>query len=267
MIDTEIDWARIAKPQPDGYDTLTMGRFMYDRWHWKKSHPTSGAMTLVAGQVEVCPDPYKYHSPYCQDSLATPEELEVIDRHLAAWPDGYASLSKFLDQFWPKRWEGQGRGGSSGHHVLSERQQQTNVFVTVNDPEGCAEGIYHEVGHLRLEAIGMNINDHDGRLISNPIEDLYDSPVRKDVRRPMCAVIHGLYAWMMLSENDVWCASTVSKIEAAQYLRLNIPKIAEGIEEVERYVQPTGIGEPFIQSMMDWAKDIVVRGNQILADV
>jgi HEXXH motif-containing protein len=139
------------------------------------------------------------------------------------------------------------------------------VFVTVNDPQGCAAGIYHEVGHLRLETCGLNIDDHDGRLITNPIEDLFDSPVRKDVKRPMCAVIHGLYAWLMLTENDLWCADRISAADACSYLRPNLPKLREGIVEVERYAQPTVIGDVFLGGMMTWARDIVARGEKVLA--
>ena len=264
--DQRIDWARIAKPQPDAYDSAVLGRSLADRWRWTKGVPGPGAVTLVNGHVTVTADPYRYTAKNMADTTVTRAELDEIDRHLAAWPDGYANMGLFLDEFWPKRSpRGFGTGSCSSHRPLNASTRITNVYVTVDNPQGCAEGIYHEVGHLRLEALGLNINDHDGRLITNVIDALYDSPIRRDKQRPMCAVMHGLYAWMMLSENDLWCAAGLSPELSRQYLSVNVPKIAKGIAEVERYAQPTRIGEPFLAGMMAWAKDIVARGTEVIA--
>lgn len=262
----QIDWARVAQPQPDGYDSAVIAELLQKRFGWVKASRTDSV--LVGGDVAVAPCPFKYQSEYMLDASADVQldELAAVDKYLAAWPDGYLMLGKFLDEFWPMRMDGVGRGSSSGHQPMNswnDAFRRTAVYVTTTDPEGCATGVYHEVGHLRLEALGMDIDDHDGRLITNPIEDLYDSPVRKDVQRPMCAVIHGLYAWIMLSECDLWCADTISSADAAHYLRNNIPKIENGILEVERYVQPTPNGAIFISSMLDWARDVVQRGRAI----
>lgn len=275
MLDDQIDWARMAKPQPDGYDSDVMAALLQDRWQWSRAMPGPEALTLVGGTVAVVQDPYRVRSKDFADAFAdvTTTELAAIDQYLAAWPAGYVALAKFLDQFWPKRFlGGWGRGSCSGHHAIDETTRVTNVFVTVSDPQGCAEGIYHEVGHFRLETLGMNIDDHDGRLITNPITDGYTSPVRRfaedgktPITRPMCAVIHGLYAWLMLSENDLWCAEQISASAASVYLRQNLPKISDGIAEIERYAQPTPRGEPFLSGMLAWARDIVDRGERVLA--
>ncbi|MBI4521692.1 MAG: hypothetical protein HY701_12700 [Gemmatimonadetes bacterium] len=248
-----------------------IGEALHTRTGWVKTAPAS-ALTLVKGTVAVARDPFNYSGDVMLDAFddVLSSELEEADRRLAAWPDGYASLAGFLDEFWPKRMpEGFGRGSCSGHQMVpswTEAFRRTAVYVTVTDPQGCAEGVYHEVGHLRLEALGMNIDDHDGTLITNPIEELYVSPVRKDCKRPMCAVIQALYSWLILTEGDLWCASRISREEARPYLTQNLPKIEEGIGEVERHVRTTPDGAVFIASMMDWARDIVTRGTALLTE-
>jgi hypothetical protein len=88
-------------------------------------------VTLVGGRVEVSPDPYRSSTAHFRDaSDVTAPELAAIDRHLAAWPDGYASLAAFLDQFWPKRAIAMSRGSCSGHHALDETCRVTNVMCS-----------------------------------------------------------------------------------------------------------------------------------------
>src|SRR3990167_4406497 len=110
--------------------------------------------------------------------------------------------------------------------------------VTTYDPQGCAQGIYHEVGHLRLESLGMHIEGHDNRLILNGPEELYDSPVRFDKQRPMEACIHGLYAWIIFTENDLAVAKW-DQTGTCTYLAQNVSKIEKGIVEVETHVVTT----------------------------
>lgn len=265
-----IDWTRMAKPQDDGYDSDVIVALLAPRFGWA---PSNGG-SFVGGRVRVVADPFNNRSEFMLNVFAdvTPAEIVAVDRMLAAWPAGYGWLGTFLDEFWPKRMvrngglSFEGRGSCSGHQALNSWNEDFHrmaVYVTVNDPQGCAEGIYHEAGHLRLEVFGLNIDDHDGFLITNAPEELYDSPVRKDCKRPMCAVIHGLYAWMMLTESDLWCIQ--SGVGDSVPLKVNLPKIEEGILEVERYVRTTAAGDAFMAGLLDWAKDIVARGHVVLA--
>ena len=44
----------------------------------------------------------------------------------------------------------------------------------------------------------------------------------------------------------------------------NLPKIQNGIAEVERHVRTTPAGKLFISHMLDWGRDIVARGEAAL---
>lgn len=271
-----IDWKRFPKPQEDGYDTWVINKFLNEKYGWTHSAPPS-THRLCNGRVAVLNDPRgrilgSVKTPgadNCAD-IITSEQVQTIDRHLAAWSEGYASIGNFLEVFYPKSYNLAGpgfRGSSSGHLALDQGAPKVNVDVTINDPEGCSAGIYHEVAHNRLEAIGMDINFHDGRLIENRADELYDSPVRYDQKRPMCAVIHGLYAWVMLTESDYWCGRNINAKDACEYyMSWHVPQIEWGLEEVRKYVRPTPEGMPFVDALLEWSDDLVTRSKALLVE-
>ena len=182
----------------------------------------------------------------------------------------------FLDEFWPKwvGWLGDaGRGCTSGHFEIGNIEKaprhmhnfiKTAVYVSINNMQGCAEGIYHEVGHARLEALGLGIDNHDGMLILNTPNELYNSPIRKDKQRPMSAVIQAIYSWIIFSENDIQCASIPNNLEeSANYLIGNLPKIEDGLAEIRSHVKCTAQGIDFMDGYFEWGEDVVVRGKKI----
>jgi hypothetical protein len=282
-----IEWERVAKPQDDGHDTDVMAYLLNRRFGWVKRQPT-GDLQMCNGTVDVGPDPHNFGGPPMRCPYGTilepdiPAHVAKVDEFLKPWATGYKSLQKFVDWYWPKFWPlsyhtknpdddfvlSHGNGCSSGHLEMCESSVVNPVYVTFNNPQGCAEGFYHEVGHLRLEALGISINSHDHALIENPIEDLYDSPVRFDVKRPMCAVIHGLYAWVMFTENDIACATyfgDVALSDSVLYIKTNVPKIRNGIDEVRRYARMTPNGIKFLDGLLEWSDDVATRGEAVLA--
>lgn len=290
-----IDWARVAKPQPDCYDSDAIDALLLDKKGWRKAPPNPSVPSLLDGAIVVAPDPFQHQSDTVKNTEATEEELRLVERYIRAWPDGAAAMARLVDEFWPKRLVDKVthaprlgvRGSSSGHLAMDDWNQnerfRTAVYVSVNDGEGGAGGMYHEMGHLRLEAVGIFIERHDGVLLANanPVLDdlgqidlekseLYPSPVRFDkpptatdpgvpAMRPMSAVLHGLYAWIVFGENDVWCAETIDRAYACSFLRDNVHKIVTGLAEVRANAKPTPEGEKFLEGLLAWGDDLVVR--------
>lgn len=278
-----IDWKRVCKPQPDGYDSHVIAHLLKEKYGWSKITPTS-EYTLCDGQVAVVKDPL-YDDPELDAPMNpmingydrwTPEVAAGLDPYLRQWEDGHEMLKLFLDQFWPK-WSkimGDGANGcSSGHYEMKFGAREGGresglilnaVYVTINSMQGCAEGIYHEVGHARLEALGMNIDDHDYRLILNTPDELYDSPIRRDKKRPMSAVIQAIYSWIVFGENDIQCAKIPGNlINSAHYLIGNIPKIEDGLVEIRKHTRYTPEGKDFLDSYIEWGESIVERAKEI----
>ena len=50
-----IDWKRIAKPQPDGYDSEVIASLLYEKYGWKKIAPST-ELTLCNGAVGITED-------------------------------------------------------------------------------------------------------------------------------------------------------------------------------------------------------------------
>ena len=291
-----IDWKRIAKPQPDGYDSEVIASILYEKHGWKKITPST-ELTLCNGAVGITEDKLVLLGRTSKDSpmqdgmsYITPELITNIDRFLMGWPDGSLMLQNFLDEYWPK-WSAtmppQARGSSSGHNVMSDHLRNptgeklilNSVYVTANDPQGCCGGTYHEVGHARLESIGIDINTHDNQLLLNTPDELYDSPIRWDVKRPMSAVVQGVYSWIMLSEADLQCGLNLTGWDtknpliqvspaaaSAIYLIGNIPKIEDGLVEIRTHAKLTPEGVAFMDGYLEWGEDLVSRALPFLKE-
>lgn len=294
----KIDWKRVAKPQPDGYDSHVIGTILNEKYGWKKIQPTSelrlcnGAVAVVQDR-QYTPEQIAHPSNPMAEGMPhmTPEVCAGIDRFLMAWPDGAQMLQSFLDEYWAK-WskfmDRQGRGCSSGHYEIKSCLQEHSrtkglvlnaVYVTANDWQGCSEGIYHEVGHARLESIGIDIDSHDNRLLLNGPDELYDSPIRWDIKRPMSAVVQAVYSWIMFCEADIQCAVNLQGYDtknpehkqtpaqaSSNYLIGNIPKIQDGLTEIRNNIKCTPEGIEFFDGYLEWGEDVVQRGLAVLQD-
>jgi len=295
----QIEWKRVAKPQADGYDSHVIGEILREKYGWKKLTPTT-ELTLCDGAVAVCQDkqytPDQVASPSnpMKDGMEymTPEVVAGINRFLMAWPEGGYMLQHFLDEYWAK-WakfmDRQGRGCASGHYeIKSCLREHSNthglvlnaVYVSANDWQGCSEGIYHEVGHARLESIGIEIDSHDNQLLLNGPDELYDSPIRWDIKRPMSAVVQAVYSWIMFCEADLQCALNLpgfdtknpeAKITPQQassfYLMGNLPKIEDGLAEIRQHAKLTPAGVDFFDGYLEWGQSVVDRSVAMLKDV
>ncbi|KKK66241.1 hypothetical protein LCGC14_2966060, partial [marine sediment metagenome] len=51
-----VDWARLAFPQDDGYDTAIFEKIVGLRWGWKHEKPAPGRLTWLDGQVAIDED-------------------------------------------------------------------------------------------------------------------------------------------------------------------------------------------------------------------
>lgn len=258
----DIEWSRMARPQPDGYDTDTLLemhpkviRRVFDDGVW-------------LGRIEVRESPIplqmgREHTP----AIMTQVRANQLLSYLQAWEQGWFAMETYLDYLHPWQSVNGGRGCSSGHHHYDVRTFPWQaVYVTVNDLQGCAQGMYHELAHLRLETMGIGIETHDGLLLKNTADELYDSPVRKDIKRPMSAVLHGTYAWIMFMNADLEIVRKgLTPIEIAKdYMAHNIPKIREGLQEIATYAKPTAAGEWFLGGMQAWGEEVTDEAEKVL---
>lgn len=250
---------------------------LFDRVGWTKQIPAPGSFTICDGTVAVVQDRLNpNHDPASMMvdgfHLWSDEYAAKLDPYIRTWTDGHTMLTLFLDEFWPK-WATfmtgiNPMGCCSGHYDPSNpsiygstKNFRINaVYVTINSLQGCAEGIYHEVGHTRLHGVGLGIERHDGRLILNTPDEVYDSPIRLDKKRPMSAVIQAIYSWIIFGENDLQLAALPGNANlSARYLIGNLPKIEDGLVEIRKHVRCTPEGMQFMDGYFEWGESVVER--------
>jgi hypothetical protein len=262
-----INWKQMARPQDSHYDSEVLATLETARG-WKKLNTSVNATTIAGGSVAVVPAPQ--HTQMGERyPAATIEQVEgfapFIDTYLGNWPAGFDAVQMFLEEFWPF-WsldmDAASVGCSSGHYVSRKGDPPLHaIYITVNSLAGCAQGIYHEMAHLRLRAMGVGIDEHDGELLKNASDELYTSSVRHDIKRPMSAVLHGVYAWLMFTENDYHNNkfSALSDREWVNASAHNLPKIERGLQEIQKHGKFTSEGRHFMDGLYEWADDLLFR--------
>lgn len=260
-----IDWLRVAEPQEDGYDVQVIAEGLRTRYGWTKTqmHPDTlhiGSIIITDGGVDT---PTMVSA---LDTITLPQ-IDAIEGYLKVWPTGWTMMQALVDEFWVKRRPGAGVGSMgycSRHYLPDTISGRTVVCVTIGDPQGCAEGMYHEVAHIRLWALGIGIASHSGLLFENQDTELYDSPYRNDIQRPMSALIHGLYAWTMLTTNDIH-VRTSSMEYPDPYIQRNYDRLKQGLDTVATHVRPTPIGRPFIDGLLTWGERVIAKASGYIA--
>lgn len=260
------DWSKMARPQANGDDSRELLAMAQKRWGYAKP---------PACEPEFCG--VRIRNDYPPGTMADgsgDDHVAEMERLIQLYPEGALCFRLLIDSVWlarqvePEVLPGT-RGSSSGHYIPEGQPGGQyfclGVMATTFDPFGGTEGLLHETGHIRLHCAGIDLETHDGVLLDHslgpdhPPEELFVSPVRRDCKRPIGAVLHAQYSYVMLSAFDLLVDDPVSK---SIYLNFNIPRIEEGFDTLAENVRPTpGAGEDFIQSFQDWSREVITEGR------
>jgi HEXXH motif-containing protein len=262
-LEPDFDWARLARPQPDGYDTRMALRLA-------PRAATSGHAWphLAEGHVAVRESPPEVlrRWGFRQAELDTPQ-LEAAVEYLRAWPEAYAQFCQLIDVLHPVRDADVAHSeGSSSHH---QSNQRGHIWATVFDPLGLAQAFVHELAHTKLFDLGLAL-ESDHHLVINPRTQLFESPIRKDRPRPMSAVFHAQYSFIYVTALDLQLLKLNSSGELRErVLRLlarNVARMEQGFELLQRALRVDARGEPFVSAFMRWSAEVLEQGRRALAD-
>ena len=262
-LDPGIDWARLAQPQPDGYDTHMALRLA-------PRAATSGHAWphLAEGHVAVRESPPEVlrRWGFRQAELDAPQ-LEAALTYLRSWPEAYAQFCQLIDVLHPVRdADAAHTEGSSSHH---QSNQRGHIWATVFDALGLAQALVHELAHTKLFDLGLAL-ESDHHLIINPRTQLFESPIRKDRPRPMSAVFHAQYSFIYVTALDLQLLKLKPNAELrGRVLRLlarNVARMDQGFELIERAARLDARGEAFVSAFMRWSAQVLGEGRRLLAE-
>jgi HEXXH motif-containing protein len=267
-----VDWARMAEPQDDGYDTDVTLRLAENGVSPLRRLPyrrrsTDGEVTFCEGAVAVRQAP---DGGMMTDALAAANvnhpNIPAAGVLLSRWPNAYTQFTRLMDTVYPytdpqQASMGNQALGSSSH---SYEEDFGGIHATVDDALGFAQALVHEMAHQKLRALGISFETAE-RLITNDPSQEFESPIRKDRARPMTAVFHAQYSFIYVTALDLKMLAGANGNRERQLILMllarNVPRMQSGYEEVARHVRTDEAGGQFVEAFMKWSRDVLERGQ------
>jgi prolyl 4-hydroxylase len=128
------------------------------------------------------------------------------------------------------------------------------------------------MAHQKLRVLGVSFESATA-IVGNDPSDVYDSPIIKERRRPMTAVLHAQYSYVYVTTLDLHmfrAERDPAKREVfGRVLERNLARIEEGYETLQTYFKPGEHGKEFMEGLIAWtektmglAKDLLGRGGK-----
>lgn len=271
-----IDWSRIAEPTGDGSDTEAVLAFLEREpmpWHPPPPHRTAApaaAPRLPEGpavwiDTPILPGPRFAPLTGLPEGLV--EAVALVRRWpamAAQWPRIVHTVQCFTDTVATAG--GATPAGSSSHNLAARFGV---IALTVDSPPGAAQAIVHEAAHHKLRALGVD-NERAVRLIVNPPDALYASPIVVDRPRPMTAVLHAQYSFIHVTELDLWMLAAEDDPLRALMIRTllsrNVPRMEAGADVIRRHARTDDAGAAFLDGFLAWTDRVLEAGRAALAE-
>jgi hypothetical protein len=263
-----VDWASVARPQEDLRDlfsALDLFAAHYDPDSIKKNDLDISRDALCGGRVRIryC---YETTSEDVQDAPFNHPNIKAAEAYLHFWSIGYRQFQAMIHSFHPVLRPGQPedeKGFLEGSYCHSSDHPSMlgTMWSSVNCAMMLAENFVHETAHQKLFALGIRKETCDGLITNDPAKG-YKSSVIIDRARPMTAVVHGVYAYLYVTQFDVKALRALRKdqhkfSELRNRVRTNMRRIEDGLEEIRRYITVDEEGTQFMKGFYDWADELI----------
>ncbi|MEO8379481.1 MAG: HEXXH motif-containing putative peptide modification protein [Acidobacteriota bacterium] len=271
-----IDWARMAEPQPDQYDTrmtlalaTTSGSPLRVEPYVRRS--SEGMPTIDGTDVAVrYLDQRELAPPRFALAPANHPNLAKALQYLRRWPEAYEQFLALIDSVHPcvdPTLTPDTRSLMAGSCSHSHEWWFGTVCVTVDHPIGCAQALVHEMAHQKLRALGVSV-EKAWRLVANEETELFPSPIRIGVARPMTAVLHAQYSFIYIVELDLRMLEQerdpMVRDHILQLLMRNVVRMEAGYETLARNIRTDAEGAPFLEAFLTWARRAIEKGYATL---
>lgn len=257
-----LDWGRMPRPQADGYDMMKTVALAHERFGFVKQIYSAPVPTMFDGRVLLAhykPDqkPAPYLDPMPFDS---PIIKQTDDALRQIWPEAYRGMQMLCNEIRIMRDVNYPDGAMTGC-TCGNLSEFGGICTTAQGVIGFMHGCVHEmIGHWKLKALGVDLMTWDGPLVANNPEDRYVSPVRKDITRPMGAVLHAQYSYLHVLEMEIRAKKAGLDPDM---LPLNVARMAEGRETLRAW-GPGEEGESFAKAMDEWTAELLDEGRSLI---
>jgi HEXXH motif-containing protein len=262
MSPDEIDWTRVSEPQQDGYDTQIALALAKRELNWQRPplpvppHAFDGRVALRSWRSDIPLNPLLRPGPLEHPNLRRAEACVK-----SVWPIVHQQFADLVAELAPmdlrEPTNGTGIGSYSGHSPAPPFA----VYVTCFDFFGAAESLVHEMAHVKLRCLGVQV-ETSSRLIVNPPLELYRSPLRS-YRRPMTAVVHAFYSWLHITELEIRWAD-IDPHRTLMRMARNCDWIQAMAQEIQAHVRTDEAGRRFLPPLFAWAERLLKRGRALL---
>lgn len=292
----KINWDEYIIPQINGKDVKIFQEILKDEYGYKPIDHSDMEYHLLDGKVGI-------KLPGNMGTLRSADmdesSIGLIDEVLSTWPEMRVMVSEMMDYFYPAVMndgtytKGQkiigcscGIYGNAPHHERTNpnRNKKENesydisILSTVAGAVGCVEGIVHELGHQKLHALWIDLEDWTGQLFKNGKDEVFHSPVRFDKKRPIAAVVQAEFSYVYVTEFYThflqWMLDNNMNTYEGMNIKVygdrqayNLKRIGNGIHTIKKVAKLTKEGKRFMKSFMNYSEDVWRRGYLNLSEV
>lgn len=241
------------RPQTDGYDTERIAELAAIRYSFRKMYVENTAeIPVMFGSVPLVHLPQKA-APYIEHASLSDPNIKVVEDFITTiWPEMAAQCGELLTSIALM---------DDTNHPLNPNMSgcscgnTTNfggICTTIQGVIGFSHGIVHELGHWKMHAMGVHLEDWDN-LIANTFDELFESPIRKDKPRPMGACIQAQYSYLHVLELEIRAAKAG---RTSDMLSLNVQRMAAGRETLKSW-KPDQNGVAFAAALDSWTAELL----------
>lgn len=262
------EWQYMAVPRKDALDTKLLEAYAAQTSLKIEEGVRAGEPSLFNGKVAIRHFTWEQdflehfkHAPLNHTTIHAAEQL------LTVWPEIYEQCGTLLKSFNPLLIKGvqndTNYNASNSHQVKGKLGA---IWATVHHPVLLAQAFVHELAHTKLFALGQHF-ETSGPLFDNSEKDLFDSPIRLDIPRPISALFHGVYAFTHVLALDrklyIQSSNNEEKMHLLGLLWLNALRVKKGLETVVKSAKLRPEGEHFMQAFLPWAQEEITEALKL----
>ena len=273
--ETVIDWARLAEPQADQYDSRVV-------LYLAATQPSPGRETLyvrrrVGGAPTICDGAVAVRHCYPEairgsSRVNAPLQHPTIERavtYLRLWPTVFEQFRRLMDSFHPlmQRDAPLGRSTRLGVSSFSSEAMFGTMAATIHPPLFLAHAFVQQLARQKLWALGVS-RAASVRLVTSAPNAWVSDPAASRVHR-VTAVLRR--TWVGIHHADLGARilrGVTNRRPTARLCRrlpVEIETLTRHLHLLRQRLEVNDEGERFVAAMYEWAERAIADARDAVA--